>query len=108
MFWRFASNQTTAPVRHVLLVNRAEVVKSVCHSCGHELVREPAGESILVAGPDTPGDRIYHYCASCADEVWVPTLSGRRMKRYSLEWAMPLRTVPASGVQRIRSTDASL
>ena len=96
MFWRFASKQATGPAGHVLLVNRAEVVSSVCHSCGQELVREPTGESILVAGPESPGGQSYRYCTTCAYEFWVPTLSGRMMKRYSLDWAVPLRSVSAS------------
>ena len=102
MFWRFACYRTTSLVRQVLLVNRAEVVGSVCDSCGDALVRDPNGEPVLVAGPDASDGYSYHYCGRCEDQLWVPTLSGRNMKSYSRDWAMPLRSFEIIRMSPIR------
>jgi len=104
MFWRFASHARTTPVRQVLLVNRAEIVESTCDSCRSDLVSDAGGGLILVAGPDDPNDLTHHYCSRCGDDIWVPTLSGRRLKRYSLDWAMPLQSAPGALRERKLST----
>jgi hypothetical protein len=92
MFWRFSCCRATSPVRQVLLVNRAQIIGSICDSCGNDLVHDPNGEPILVAGPDASDGNSYHYCDRCEGELWVPTLAGRNLRRYSRDWAMPLRS----------------
>ncbi len=89
MFWRFAFREETGP--RVLLVNTAEIVESICAACGARLASDPKGESILVAASSGNGNRHQCYCADCSDERWVPTLAGRALNRYALDWAMPLR-----------------
>ena len=96
MFWRFTANRDNSSIRQVLLVNSAEVVGSVCDSCDDDLVSNPSGESILVAGPGVLDNQTYHYCIKCGYELWVPTLSGRKLKSYSLDWAIPLRNARAN------------
>jgi hypothetical protein len=85
MFWRFAFGEGASPKPQVLLVNHAEVVPSVCDGCGDALVFSPKGESILIAGPCAPGSPIHYYCANCGNRLWIPTLSGRALKRYSID-----------------------
>jgi hypothetical protein len=102
MFWRFAFPRKSSPVRQVLLVNRAEVVGSICDCCGDELVHDPAGEPILVASPDASDGHSYHYCRRCEEQLWVPTMAGRNMKSYSRDWAMPLRSSETIRMSRSR------
>jgi hypothetical protein len=94
MFWRYASSEEPAPERHVLLVNNAEVVPSVCNACSGALVFSPRGDSILIARPSAPGGDIHYYCAKCGARRRLPTLSGRALGRYSTDWAIPLRPSP--------------
>lgn len=91
MFWRFAFDEALRRRPQVLLVNRADVVPSVCEACGAALVPGPCGESILVAGPCALDNRIHTYCAECGDRIWIPTLAGRAFRRYAIDWAVPLR-----------------
>ena len=93
MFWRFAFEEAFRARPRVLLVNRADVVPSVCEACGAALVPGPGGEAILVVGPCAPDNHIHTYCADCGDRLWVPTLAGRAFQRYALDWAVPLRAV---------------
>jgi len=94
VFWRFASREEPGSNTRVLLVNNAEVVPSVCNACAGALVFSPKGESILIAGPNALDGQIHYYCAKCGDQLWIPTLSGRALKRYSRDWAIPLRPAP--------------
>ena len=94
MFWRFASDESASTTGRVLLVNQAVVVLSRCDRCGGDLLRNSAGEQIVTAAGNAPREPRRCYCMACACESWFPTLSGRNLMQYSLDWGIALQCPP--------------